>query len=79
MTAAAALSIKGQTTVPKPVRDFLQVEAGDKLEYIIRDDGMVELTALQYPLDDLVGCLPPPKKTLTVEQMNDVICNMPRV
>lgn len=79
MATAATLSVKGQTTVPKPVRDFLQVEAGDQLEYIIRDDGVVELRSLQYPLDDLVGCLPPPKKSLTVEQMNDVIRSMPDV
>jgi AbrB family looped-hinge helix DNA binding protein len=39
-----ALTSKGQATVPKEVRDFLGVQAGDQIEYVIVGDH-VELRA----------------------------------
>ena len=38
------LTRKAQTTIPKPVRSALRLEAGDEIVYEIVDDGRVVLT-----------------------------------
>lgn len=42
ITEAATVTSKGQVTIPKRVRELLQIETGDQLEFVVTDDG--ELT-----------------------------------
>ncbi len=35
----SSVTVKGQTTLPKAVRDSLAVKAGDKVRYVIVDEG----------------------------------------
>lgn len=35
------LSSKGQTTIPKPVRDSLRIAAGDAVSFEVREDEVV--------------------------------------
>ncbi|MYC07255.1 MAG: AbrB/MazE/SpoVT family DNA-binding domain-containing protein [Chloroflexi bacterium] len=35
------ITVKGQTTLPKPVRDSLEVKPGDKVRYVIVDEGVL--------------------------------------
>ena len=37
----SSITAKGQTTLPKAVRDSLAVKAGDKVRYIIVDEGVL--------------------------------------
>ncbi len=37
----SSITIKGQTTLPKAVRDSLEVKAGDKVRYVIVDEGVL--------------------------------------
>ena len=37
----SSITIKGQTTLPKAVRDALAVKAGDKVRYVIVDEGVL--------------------------------------
>ncbi len=39
----SSVTIKGQTTLPKAVRDSLAVKAGDKVRYVIVDEGVLIL------------------------------------
>lgn len=39
--ALSTLTSKGQLTVPKSIRDYLQIEVGDKIEFIIDEQGHV--------------------------------------
>ncbi len=71
--ATATLTSKGQTTVPLEVRSYLGLHTGDKLEFIIEDDGRVVLEALTSDVRELKGILPKPKKAITVEKMNKAI------
>jgi AbrB family looped-hinge helix DNA binding protein len=50
-TARATLTSKGQVTIPKDVRDSMQVSTGDAVEFLVRDDGVVELRR-RPPLGD---------------------------
>ena len=37
----SSITVKGQTTLPKAVRDSLAVRAGDKVRYVIVDEGVL--------------------------------------
>jgi AbrB family looped-hinge helix DNA binding protein len=39
MTAHSTITAKGQTTVPKEIRDRLKLKPGDKIEYVVEADG----------------------------------------
>ena len=66
---------KGQTTVPKEVRDFLGLEEGTQMEWIL-DDGQVTVKPRKLRAVDLAGILGPPPSGdvhVTVEEMNEAI------
>lgn len=42
LTETATITSKGQVTIPKRIREQLQLEAGDQLEFVVTQDG--ELT-----------------------------------
>ena len=69
----ATLTSKGQVTLPKPVRDQMDLRAGDRLDFVLRDDGLLEVVALKQPASKLRGILPKPRKPVTVEDMNAAI------
>jgi antitoxin PrlF len=37
----SALSLKGQTTIPKAIRDHLHLEPGDRIKFFMHPDGSV--------------------------------------
>jgi len=70
---AAKLTSKGQTTIPKAVRDHLRLRPGDRMEFILEDNGRVILVPAVVDVRELEGILPPPKKPVTIEKMKKVI------
>lgn len=50
------MTIKGQTTLPKSVRQALGLAPGDRLRYVILDDGQVRLMRTRA-IADLAGLL----------------------
>ena len=52
----STVTIKGQTTLPRAVRQVLDLGPGDRLRYVILDDGQVRLMRAQ-PLAALAGVL----------------------
>jgi AbrB family looped-hinge helix DNA binding protein len=69
----ATITAKGQTTIPKPIREHLRVKAGDRVEFVVEPDGAVRLIAKTLRLADLHGMLPRPPHPVTVEAMNAAI------
>jgi AbrB family looped-hinge helix DNA binding protein len=69
------LTSKGQTTVPKEVRDFLGLEEGAQVEWTIDDDGKATVRPRKkLRAVDLAGMLgPSPVGPVTVEEMNEAI------
>ncbi|MDQ6604405.1 MAG: AbrB/MazE/SpoVT family DNA-binding domain-containing protein [Chloroflexota bacterium] len=43
------MTSKGQVTIPAEVRKRLGITAGDKLTFVIEDEGKIELRAPIYP------------------------------
>ena len=65
------LTSKGQVTIPKNIRDFLYIHAGDKIEFIITEKNEVLLRPITKKIDDVFGSLyQAGRKTTSVEQMN---------
>lgn len=57
MDAEAALTSKGQTTIPKEIRDRLGVQPGDRLTFTLMPDGTVRLRAKNKSVLALAGRL----------------------
>jgi antitoxin PrlF len=72
----AKLSTKGQLVVPKAVRDHLRVSAGDRLDFIIGDDGEVVIRPAVVDVRDLKGLLHEPgRRTVSLADMQRVVRN----
>ena len=52
----STITQRGQTTLPRDIRAALDLRAGDRLRYIILDDGQVRLLRSR-PALDLAGVL----------------------
>jgi antitoxin PrlF len=74
MTAHSTITAKGQTTVPKEIRDRLKLKPGDRIEYVVEADGRITLKAKNRRMADFAGILgKPPGGPLTIEEMDDAI------
>lgn len=72
--SSSTVSSKGQVTIPKRVREALRLDAGDRVRFVIREDGVVELVPETVDLMDLVGVLEAPDgRHVTIEEMNERI------
>ena len=71
--ATATLTSKGQTTIPKDIRDRLRLKAGDRLDFVLQPDGGVLMVPATIHAKELKGLLPRPKKPVSLEQMERAI------
>jgi len=55
MAAEASLTSKGQTTIPKEVRDQLSLQPGDRLRFTVMPDGAVILRVKNRSVRELFG------------------------
>ena len=55
--ARATVSSRGQTVIPKPVREHLGLQPGDEVEFIVRDDGEVLVKPATEDIRKLKGML----------------------
>jgi AbrB family looped-hinge helix DNA binding protein len=46
---ATTLTSKGQVTIPKPIREYLGLDAGDAVEFEFADDGSVLVRGAHKP------------------------------
>jgi antitoxin PrlF len=57
MSTDSTLTSKGQTTIPKPIRDTLRMKAGDKMSFTLMPDGIVIMRVKNRKVSDLAGLL----------------------
>lgn len=69
----ATMTSKGQVTVPQEIRDRLRLRSGQRLKFTIEDGNRVVIAQSYARLSELVGVLPKPKRTVTVEEMDEAI------
>lgn len=67
----SSITKKGQTTLPKPVRETLGVKAGDRVRYVI-SGGQVRILPVR-PIGRLFGVLQHEGPAVTVEEMEQAV------
>ncbi len=51
------ITAKGQLTLPKAIREFLNVDIADRIEFTLLEDGKVLITGKKRPARKLFGIL----------------------
>ena len=67
----SALTVKGQMTIPKAIREYLHLKPGDKVRFFVHPDGTVVLLP-KLPVTALRGMLKTTKHA-TLEEMDKAI------
>lgn len=67
----ATLSSKGQATIPKAVRDRLQIKPGDRFKFFFHPDGVMILPKISTAR--LKGMIPRPAQTVSPEEIDRAI------
>jgi len=71
MPQPTKISIKGQVTIPREVRERLGLQAGDKIAWSLLSNGTVVMRPKTRRLLDLIGMLTRPgQPSITVDEMH---------
>lgn len=71
MSNEAILSGKGQTTIPKEIRDRLSMKAGDRMTFTLMPDATVVMRVKSKSITSLAGVLHKKgRKPVPVEQLS---------
>ncbi|MGC2619443.1 MAG: type II toxin-antitoxin system PrlF family antitoxin [Acidobacteriaceae bacterium] len=68
----SALSVKGQATIPKAIRDHLKLQPGDRVKFFIHPDGSVVILP-KLPVTALKGMLRVRGKRASLRDMDEAI------
>ena len=70
----ATLTTKGQVTIPKEVREHLGVDTGDRLSFVVQEDGTVIVKPITRDVRELGGLLHRPgQRRVSINQMHEGI------
>ncbi len=67
----STISSKGQVTIPKKIREFLNLRTFDKIAFIPLEEGKVIITSKEIPVSELFGMLKSRKRKepVSLEEM----------
>ncbi|MGA7304597.1 MAG: AbrB/MazE/SpoVT family DNA-binding domain-containing protein [Rhodothermales bacterium] len=72
--ATATLSSKGQLVIPKSVREYMRLQAGDRVDFVVQDDGEVVVRPAAADVRNLKGILVKPgREPVPVSEMEAAI------
>ncbi len=66
----SAITVKGQATIPKAVRDHLHLKPGDRVKFFMHPDGTVVLLP-KLPVSALRGMLKSRRAPVTLDEMRE--------
>ena len=69
----ATLGPKGRITLPAAVRQALQTQGSDRVEFVEIEPGRYEFIAATRPVTALKGMFGPPRRSVTIEEMNAAV------
>jgi len=70
----STITAKGQTTIPKAIRDRLGVAAGDRVDFVVRSDGTVTIEPAVQAVGALKGLLARKGRTpVSLDAMHETI------
>jgi antitoxin PrlF len=67
----SAITVKGQVTIPKAIREHLHVKPGDRVKFFVHPDGTVVLLP-KLPVSALRGILKT-RRHASLEEMDEAI------
>jgi AbrB family looped-hinge helix DNA binding protein len=67
----SALTVKGQATIPKPVREYLHLAPGDRIKFFLHPDGTVVILP-KLPASRLKG-MARSRKRVSLDEMDTAI------
>lgn len=71
MTTTATLTSKGQTTIPKEIRDGLGMKPGDRISFTLMPDATVIMRVKRKSVMKLAGALHKKgRKPVSIEQLS---------
>ncbi len=71
MTTSTTLTSKGQTTIPKEIRDSLGMKPGDRMTFTLMPDGTVIMRLKSKSILELAGFLHKKgRKAVSIKQMS---------
>jgi len=68
----SAITVKGQATIPKAIRDHLRLKPGDRVKFFVHPDGTVVLLP-KLPASALKGILKRKRTAVSLEGMDRAI------
>jgi AbrB family looped-hinge helix DNA binding protein len=68
----STITSKGQATIPKAVRDHLQLKPGDRVKFFIRPDGSVVILP-KLAASALRGIVKARRRRVSIDEMNEAI------
>ena len=71
---SSVITSKGQTTIPKVIRDSLGVEPGGRVRYVVLDNGEVRIVPTR-PVSRLFGLCQYDGQPVTIEDMKRAIAD----
>ena len=72
----STVTSKGQVTIPKKIREFLNVRTSDKIVFTPVEDGKVLITTRKKPAHELFGMLKHRRQArpVSLKEMDSAIC-----
>ena len=68
----SAITVKGQATIPKAIREHLRLKPGDRVKFFVHPDGTVVLLP-KLPVAALRGMVRRPRRPVTIAGMREAI------
>lgn len=68
----SAITVKGQATIPKAIREHLRLKPGDRVKFFVHPDGTVVLLP-KLPISSLRGIVKAGRRPVTIEQMGEAV------
>ena len=72
--AESTITTKGQCVVPKKIREYMRLNPGDKIDFVIREDGEVYVRPVIMDVRELKGRLKKPgRKPVSLKDMEKAV------
>lgn len=69
----AKITSKGQITIPREIRELLNLSAGDSISFITDKQGRVTFMPARKSITSLKGIVPKPDKPVSIDDMKTAI------
>jgi antitoxin PrlF len=75
----ATMTTKGQVTIPKEIREHLKIDIGDRLSFVVQEDGSVIVKPITRDVRELGGLLRrPEQRSVSLREMDEGIARRMR-